>query len=129
MAWYEATAPQNRQFIPYSMMWRRVFAVLFRWAGIFFAMTNAFWLFAFSIMEDIGVFQTCWCQGDLLESLRRGRVWAHWVPVFAEANVSIEVYDVMTRGFVAATLVCFLVVSFFGAISYLTSSVKHRLRK
>ncbi|KAH8831116.1 hypothetical protein DL96DRAFT_1523993 [Flagelloscypha sp. PMI_526] len=128
MAWHEGER-QKQDPMPRSMLWRRLLAVLFRWVGILFAIGNAFWLLTFSIMEDIGFFQTCWCQGDLLESLRRGHLWSHWIPVFAEANISTEIYGVMTGGFVAATVVCVLVVSFFGAISYLTYSVKRRLRK
>ncbi|KAH8831117.1 hypothetical protein DL96DRAFT_1586508 [Flagelloscypha sp. PMI_526] len=131
MAWNEERSwkRDSKDSMPSSMLWRRVFAVLFRWAGIFFAIGNAVWLFTFSIMEDIGFFQNCWCQGDLLESLRRGYLWSHWIPVFAEGNISTEIYGVMTRGFVGATMVCVLVVSFFAAISYLTYSVKCRLGK
>ncbi|KAF7355978.1 Pleiotropic drug resistance ABC transporter protein [Mycena venus] len=52
-------------------------AVGTRLMGKSLAMCNAMWLVASSVMEEIGVFQTCWCQTDAFQYHQSG-----WAPVF-----------------------------------------------
>ncbi|KAJ7736485.1 hypothetical protein B0H16DRAFT_1206045, partial [Mycena metata] len=53
------------------------FAVATRLFGKTLAICNAMWLIASSVMEDIGYFQTCWCQTDAYQYHQSG-----WTPVF-----------------------------------------------
>ncbi|KAJ6600521.1 hypothetical protein DFH09DRAFT_1128388, partial [Mycena vulgaris] len=50
-------------------------AVLTRFTGKAVAITNTGWLIASSVLEDIGTFQTCWCQTDAYQYHRNG-----WTP-------------------------------------------------
>ncbi|KAF7364460.1 hypothetical protein MSAN_01107400 [Mycena sanguinolenta] len=55
-------------------------AVIIRLAGKAIAIANAGWLIASSVLEEIGVFQTCWCQTDAFQYHTTG-----WTPVFKGA--------------------------------------------
>ncbi|KAF8175981.1 hypothetical protein K438DRAFT_1979487 [Mycena galopus ATCC 62051] len=52
-------------------------AVITEIAGKGIAITNAGWLIASSVLEEVGAFQTCWCQTDAFQYHTGG-----WTPVF-----------------------------------------------
>ncbi|KAF8172536.1 hypothetical protein K438DRAFT_1981387 [Mycena galopus ATCC 62051] len=56
-------------------------AVLSRVTAKAIAIANAMWLIASSVLEDIGTFQTCWCQTCAFQFHKSG-----WTPVFKGAS-------------------------------------------
>ncbi|KAF7345250.1 hypothetical protein MSAN_01901600 [Mycena sanguinolenta] len=56
-------------------------AVLMRIAGKAIAIANAGWLITSSVLEDLGTFQTCWCQTCAFQFHHSG-----WTPVFKGAS-------------------------------------------
>ncbi|KAF9060608.1 hypothetical protein BDP27DRAFT_1339386 [Rhodocollybia butyracea] len=59
----------------------RGLAVITRITGKTIAIFNAVWLIASSVMEDIGAFQTCWCDTDAFQYHGNG-----WISVFKDAS-------------------------------------------
>ncbi|KAF9060625.1 hypothetical protein BDP27DRAFT_1339341 [Rhodocollybia butyracea] len=56
-------------------------AVITRITGKTLAIFNAAWLIASGVMEDIGAFQTCWCDTDAFQYHGNG-----WISVFKDAS-------------------------------------------
>ncbi|KAJ7620425.1 hypothetical protein FB45DRAFT_930191 [Roridomyces roridus] len=84
-------------------------AVLTRLMGKGLAMCNALWIVASTVMEDIGTFQTCWCQTDAFQFGDRG-----WTAVFkASSDLRDAAGRVWIGGFVWSLLVCVLTMAFF----------------
>ncbi|KAJ7608737.1 hypothetical protein FB45DRAFT_945812 [Roridomyces roridus] len=84
-------------------------AVLARLAGKCLAICNAGWIVGSTVLEDIGAFETCWCQTDGLSAPGTG-----WTPVFkASSDLRAEAGGVWIGGFVWSISVCVLTMGFF----------------
>ncbi|KAJ7749814.1 hypothetical protein DFH07DRAFT_1062263 [Mycena maculata] len=84
-------------------------AVITRGAGKAIAIGNALWLVLFSFMEDMGMFETCWCQTCALQYGANG-----WTPVFKAANdLRATAGGVWIGGFIMSMLVSLCVAGFF----------------
>ncbi|KAF7326124.1 hypothetical protein MKEN_00463900 [Mycena kentingensis (nom. inval.)] len=77
-------------------------AVLTRLLGKTLAVANAAWLVASSVLEEIGSFQTCWCQTDAIQYGHSG-----WTPVFkGSADLRNAASGVWIGGFLWSITVC-----------------------
>ncbi|KAJ6576151.1 hypothetical protein DFH09DRAFT_1031678 [Mycena vulgaris] len=77
-------------------------AVLTRFTGKAVAIANTGWLIASSVLEDIGTFQTCWCQTDAYQYHRNG-----WTPVFkGSADLRDTAPGIWIGGFLWSLAVC-----------------------
>ncbi|KAJ7648926.1 hypothetical protein DFH06DRAFT_996557 [Mycena polygramma] len=84
-------------------------AVSTRLLGKTLAICNATWLIAFSVMDDIGYFQTCWCQTDAFQYHQNG-----WTPVFKSQKDFRDVAQgIWIGGFIWSVLVCLIAGAFF----------------
>jgi hypothetical protein len=84
-------------------------AVITRLLGKALAIANAGWLIASSVLEDIGTFQTCWCQTDAFQYHTSG-----WTPVFkGAADLRNVASDVWIGGFMWSIVVCFVTIVIF----------------
>ncbi|KAJ7031199.1 hypothetical protein C8F04DRAFT_1111902 [Mycena alexandri] len=84
-------------------------AVSARLFGKTLAICNAMWLIASSVMEDIGYFQTCWCQTDAYQYHQSG-----WTPVFkGQQDLRDVAQGIWIGGFMWSIAVCLMVGAFF----------------
>ncbi|KAF8172551.1 hypothetical protein K438DRAFT_1981400 [Mycena galopus ATCC 62051] len=84
-------------------------AILSSVAGKTIAVANAGWLIASSVMEDIGTFQTCWCQTCAFHYHTSG-----WTPVFKGASdLRAAASDIWIGGFMWSIVVCSIVIVIF----------------
>ncbi|KAJ6489826.1 hypothetical protein C8R45DRAFT_901438 [Mycena sanguinolenta] len=84
-------------------------AVITRIAGKAIAITNAGWLIASSILEDLGTFQTCWCQTCAFQFHRSG-----WTPVFKGASdLRNAASGIWIGGFMWSLTICSIVIVIF----------------
>ncbi|KAJ6559729.1 hypothetical protein B0H19DRAFT_1145688 [Mycena capillaripes] len=84
-------------------------AVGTRLLGKTLAICNAMWLVASSVMEDIGFFQTCWCQTDAFQYHRSG-----WTPVFkGQQDLRAVAQGIWIGGFIWSVVVCLITGAFF----------------
>ncbi|KAF9062644.1 hypothetical protein BDP27DRAFT_1427702 [Rhodocollybia butyracea] len=84
-------------------------AVITRLTGKSIAVANAAWLIASSVMEDIGTFQTCWCQTDAFQFHENG-----WTPVFKDASdLRNAAGGIWIGGFIWSIGVCIAVSAVF----------------
>ncbi|KAF7340430.1 hypothetical protein MVEN_01963100 [Mycena venus] len=84
-------------------------AVTTRFTGKALAVLNAGWLIASSILEDIGTFQTCWCQTNAFQYHTSG-----WTPVFkGAADLRETALGVWIGGFMWSIAVCSIVIVIF----------------
>jgi hypothetical protein len=84
-------------------------AVTTRHMGKAIAISNAAWLVASSIMEDIGAFQTCWCQTNALRYHENG-----WTPVFKNASdLRANAGGIWIGGFLWSLVVCLVTAAVF----------------
>jgi hypothetical protein len=84
-------------------------AVTTRLAGTTLAIANAAWLIASSAMEELGTFQTCWCQTDAIQYHDNG-----WTPVFkGQADLRDIASSVWIGGFLWSVAVCIVTAVIF----------------
>ncbi|KAJ7648783.1 hypothetical protein DFH06DRAFT_1209610 [Mycena polygramma] len=84
-------------------------AVSTRLFGKTLAICNAMWLVASSVMEDIGYFQTCWCQTDAYQYHKSG-----WTPVFkGQQDLRDVAQGIWIGGFIWSVAVCLIAGAFF----------------
>jgi hypothetical protein len=84
-------------------------AVGTRLLGKLIAICNAMWLVASSVMEDIGFFQTCWCQTDAYQYHMSG-----WTPVFkGQEDLRTVAQGTWFGGFIWSVVVCVIAGVFF----------------
>ncbi|KAF7345251.1 hypothetical protein MSAN_01901700 [Mycena sanguinolenta] len=84
-------------------------AVLMRIAGKAIAIANAGWLIASSVLEDLGTFQTCWCQTCAFQFHHSG-----WTPVFKGASdLRYVASGVWIGGFTWSIAICSIVIVIF----------------
>ncbi|KAJ6559553.1 hypothetical protein B0H19DRAFT_1145407, partial [Mycena capillaripes] len=84
-------------------------AVGTRILGKTLAICNAMWLVASSVMEDIGFFQTCWCQTDAFQYHQSG-----WTPVFkGQQDLRAVAQGIWIGGFIWSVAVCLIAGAFF----------------
>ncbi|KAF7344030.1 hypothetical protein MVEN_01692500 [Mycena venus] len=84
-------------------------AVGTRLTGKAIAICNASWLIASSVMEDIGTFQTCWCQTDAFQYHDNG-----WTPVFKSASdMRSAAQGIWLGGFLWSIAVCLFAAAIF----------------
>ncbi|KAJ7500868.1 hypothetical protein B0H11DRAFT_1855744 [Mycena galericulata] len=84
-------------------------AVVIRLLGKTIAISNAAWLIASTVMEDIGTFQTCWCQTDAAQYGENG-----WTPVFKNASaLSSTAGGIWIGGFVWSITASIITGAFF----------------
>ncbi|KAJ7189625.1 hypothetical protein GGX14DRAFT_383016 [Mycena pura] len=84
-------------------------AVITRLLGKTIAVSNAAWLIASSVLEDIGFFQTCWCQTDAFQYHENG-----WTPVFKGSSDLRDVASgIWIGGFIWSTVVCIIIAGIF----------------
>ncbi|KAJ7136656.1 hypothetical protein C8R44DRAFT_868783 [Mycena epipterygia] len=84
-------------------------AVSTRLTGKAIAISNALWLIASSVLEDIGTFQTCWCQTVAFQYHANG-----WTPVFkGAADLRATAGGIWIGGFIFSIAVCVMVSGFF----------------
>ncbi|KAJ7441568.1 hypothetical protein FB451DRAFT_1298632 [Mycena latifolia] len=84
-------------------------AVGTRLFGKTLAICNAMWLIASSVMEDIGYFQTCWCQTDAYQYHQSG-----WTPVFkGQQDLRDVAQGIWIGGFIWSVVVCLIAGGFF----------------
>ncbi|KAJ7886689.1 hypothetical protein B0H13DRAFT_1627864 [Mycena leptocephala] len=84
-------------------------AVITRHLGKAIAVTNAAWLIASSVMEDIGTFQTCWCQTDAFQYHENG-----WTAVFKNASdLRSTAGGIWIGGFLWSLVVCVVTAGVF----------------
>ncbi|KAF8142888.1 hypothetical protein K438DRAFT_661490 [Mycena galopus ATCC 62051] len=80
-----------------------------RLGGKTLAICNAMWLVASSVMGDIGVFQSCWCQTGSLQYRQSG-----WAPVFkGQQDLSNVAQSIWIGGFIWSIAVCLIAGAFF----------------
>ncbi|KAF7326757.1 hypothetical protein MVEN_02594700 [Mycena venus] len=85
-------------------------AVLTRLMGTGIAIANAAWLIASSIMEDIGTFETCWCETDAFQFHENG-----WTPVFKNAtDLRAAAGTIWIGGFLWSVVISVVVSIVFG---------------
>ncbi|KAJ7749811.1 hypothetical protein DFH07DRAFT_922912 [Mycena maculata] len=84
-------------------------AVITRGAGKVIAISNALWLVVSSFMENMGMFETCWCQTCAVQLGADG-----WTPVFKAAiDLRAVAGGVWIGGFTMSMLVSLFVAGFF----------------
>ncbi|KAJ7136667.1 hypothetical protein C8R44DRAFT_868792 [Mycena epipterygia] len=84
-------------------------AVITRLIGKAIAISNALWLVVSSVLEDIGTFETCWCETVAFQYGMHG-----WTPVFKMAkDLSATAQGIWIGGFVFSIAVSVLVSGFF----------------
>ncbi|KAF7341784.1 hypothetical protein MSAN_02033000 [Mycena sanguinolenta] len=84
-------------------------AVITRLLGKVIAITNAGWLIASSVLEEIGVFATCWCQTVAFQYHTAG-----WAPVFkGAADLRNEAARIWIGGFTWSIVVCLVTAVIF----------------
>ncbi|KAJ7822578.1 hypothetical protein B0H14DRAFT_2598501 [Mycena olivaceomarginata] len=84
-------------------------AVSTRLFGKTLAICNTMWLIASSVMEDIGFFQTCWCQTDAYQYHQSG-----WTPVFkGQQDLRDVAQGIWIGGFIWSVVVCLIAGAFF----------------
>ncbi|KAF7336507.1 hypothetical protein MSAN_02305400 [Mycena sanguinolenta] len=77
-------------------------AVITQVSGKTIAVANAGWLIASSVLEDVGAFQTCWCQSTALSYHTRG-----WIPLFKKpADLRSQALGTWIGGFTWSIVVC-----------------------
>ncbi|KAJ7136746.1 hypothetical protein C8R44DRAFT_767806 [Mycena epipterygia] len=92
-------------------------AVITRFTGKAIAISNAVWLVVSSVLEDIGTFQTCWCQTDAIQYGANG-----WTPVFKGAvDLRATAGGVWIGRFIFSIAVSVLVGGFFAYLGDGTS--------
>ncbi|KAH8822277.1 hypothetical protein DL96DRAFT_1470755 [Flagelloscypha sp. PMI_526] len=96
-------------YLPWRIKIYTALAIALRFFGKILVVLNAGWLIAFSIMEDLGFFQNCWCQTDALQYKMSG-----WTPVFKAAiDLRGTASGVWSGGFAMSIAICILVGGFF----------------
>ncbi|KAF7351673.1 hypothetical protein MSAN_01600200 [Mycena sanguinolenta] len=84
-------------------------AVITRILGKTLAVANAGWLIASSVLEEIGAFQTCWCQTDAFQYHTSG-----WTPVFkAATDLRSQASGIWIGGFTWSIVVCIITAVIF----------------
>ncbi|KAE9391608.1 hypothetical protein BT96DRAFT_925214 [Gymnopus androsaceus JB14] len=79
-------------------------AVATRLLGKAIAIVNAAWLVAFSVMEDVGAFETCWCETVAFQFHQLG-----WTPVFKSASdLKVVASGIWIGGFLWSIMVCII---------------------
>ncbi|KAJ7264052.1 hypothetical protein B0H12DRAFT_1102718 [Mycena haematopus] len=84
-------------------------AVLTRITGKAIAIANAGWLITSSVLEDLGTFQTCWCQTCAFQFHKSG-----WTPVFKGASdLRNAASGTWVGGFMWSITICCIVIVIF----------------
>ncbi|KAJ7029921.1 hypothetical protein C8F04DRAFT_1115463 [Mycena alexandri] len=84
-------------------------AVGTRLGGKILGICNAIWLVASSVMGNMGVFQSCWCQTDSLQYGQSG-----WAPVFkGQQDLRNVTQNIWIGGFIWSVAVCLIAGAFF----------------
>ncbi|KAJ6495233.1 hypothetical protein C8R45DRAFT_1094892 [Mycena sanguinolenta] len=79
--------------------------------GTAIAVANALWLITSSVMEEIGYFQTCWCQTDTFQYHTTG-----WTPLFkGAADLRNEASGIWIKGFSWSITVCLVTAGILSA--------------
>ena len=84
-------------------------AVALRYTGKFLAIVNTLWLIVTSLLESVGGYDNCWCEGDGLRVGREG-----WIVLFKNAqDLKLAASPSWGGGLFMTFMVCTVSIAFF----------------
>ena len=92
-------------------------AVMLRYVGKILAVVNTFWLITSSLLQFVGGYENCWCQGNAVRLGAKG-----WIVLFKNAqDLNLAASPSWGGGLFMTLLVCAVSIVFF-----VTSSMESR---